>query len=172
VLRTVTLIKLETYSSEEKKPFPVFKAVDLTQWICVYHKANYDAANNLLDTLQKCSKAYGINVAEPVWLELDSTKLKDWLEEVEGANPKKYQIVVFLLDRYLDNLYSGLKINSLSDVGYRSSVIKPESLSKNAMSVGSKFLLQVNYKLGGATYKVDFDSKVKVIFFNLSKITI
>jgi hypothetical protein len=165
VLKTVTFINLETYSSEEKKPFPVYKPVDLTKWICVYHKANYDSANTLLDTLQKCSKAYGINVSEPEWLEVESTKTKDWIEEVENANPKKYQIVVFILDRYLEQLYNGLKGHSLSDCGYRSSVIKPESLTKNAMSVGSKFLLQVNYKLGGATYKVDFDPKVKVNYY-------
>ncbi len=112
--------------------------------------------------MSKCSQAYGIKVAEPTWLELDSTKYKDWISEVETYNPKKFQIVVFMLDKYIDSLYKQLKIHSLCDYGYKSSVIKPESLTKNAMSVGSKFLLQINYKIGGSTYKVEFDKYVKV----------
>jgi len=49
----------------------------------------------------------------------------------------------------------------LVNAGYRSQVVRVESLSKNAMSVCSKLLLQINYKMGGATYKIDFPKEIK-----------
>ena len=146
---------------EDRKPAVVANAKDLTNWLCVYHKQSYDGANLLLDGLSKSSKAYGIKVADPEWLEMDSTRVEDWKADVESfLKDKKYDIVVFVLDRYLDRLYKGLKYHSLCYSGYRSQVVKVESLERNAMSVCSKILLQINYKLGGCTYNVQFDKEV------------
>jgi aubergine-like protein len=66
---------------------------------------------------------------------------------------------VFLLDKN-DNIYSKLKKHSLCTNGYISQVIKVKSLIKNAMSVCSKILLQINAKLGGANYKVKIDKTI------------
>jgi hypothetical protein len=119
----------------------------------------------LLHNLQSASKGYGITVNEPTWVEINSTRLSDWQKEVESYSPKKFQIVLFILDNKFDNLYKGLKQHSLSDIGYRSQVVKPGSLMKNAMSVCSKIILQINYKIGGSTYKIEFDKFVKVNAF-------
>jgi len=147
---------------DERKPMPVVNAVDLTNWICFYHKANFHDANVLVESLQKACKAYGVKVATPEWVEMESVSTRDWTENVESyTKEKKYQIVVFLLDRYLDKLYKGLKFHALCTNGYHSQVVKCESLKKNAMSVCSKLLLQMNYKIGGATYKVDFSKEVQ-----------
>lgn len=151
-------------SPEDRKPAVVAKAKDLTNWLCVYHKADYDAANTFFASLSKASQAYGIKVAEPEWLEMDTEKIDAWKEDVESyvvKGKKKFDIVVFVLDNYIDRLYKGLKVHSLCNIGYRSQVVKIESIGKNAMSVCSKILLQINYKLGGCTYNVEFDKEVK-----------
>jgi hypothetical protein len=162
LLRTViALFNLEIINPDDKK-YSVHKAIDLTTWLCVYHKENYNDVVKLLEGLQSASKGYGIAISDPTWVEMDTKNLKDWQAEVESYGPKKFQIVVFLLSNYIDKLYRGLKQHSLSDIGYRSQVVKPESLSKNLMSVCSKIILQINYKIGGATYKIEYDKFVKV----------
>lgn len=163
-MKTPTLIagKNTKISPEERKPVPVTLSKDLTNWLCVYHNANYEDAENLKANLQKACKSYGIKVSDPEWAELKTTKLSDWIEEVNYyTQEKKYDMVVFVLDRYIDKLYKGLKLFSLCENGFRSQVVKVESMKKNAMSVASKILLQINAKMGGVTYKVDFEKDVK-----------
>ena len=100
----------------------------------------------------------------------------DWIETVQDYMNEKnnYKFAVFLLDKN-DNIYSKLKKHSLCTNGYVSQVIKVKSLNKNAMSVCSKILLQINAKLGGANYKVKFtktidDRKLMVIGVDSSHI--
>lgn len=162
-IETPTLLagKNKQISPDERKPAPVSTSKDLTNWLCVYHKDNFDDANLMLDSLKRASKSYDIKVADPEWLEMNSLKAKDWKDNVEDyIKEKKYDIVVFILDKYLENLYKDIKSHSLTYMGYRSQVIKPESLHKNAMSVASKILLQINYKLGGCSYKVNFPKEI------------
>jgi aubergine-like protein len=158
---TLTAGKNKQISAEERKPVAVSLSKDLTNWLCVYHKDNFNDANLMLESLQKASKSYEIKVSDPEWLEMNSMKADDWKDNVDDyIKQKKYDIVVFILDNYLDKLYKEIKKHSLSFAGYNSQVIKPESLNRNAMSVASKILLQINYKLGGYTYKVNFAKDV------------
>jgi len=64
-----------------------------------------------------------------------------------------------LLDRN-DYIYKNLKVHSLCNNGYVSQVIKVYSLKKNALSVCSKILLQINSKLSGISYIPRFDDDV------------
>ena len=79
--------------------------------------------------------------------------------------PLKKQLVVFVLDRNTEILFDKIKLHSLCSLGYLSQVVKTQSLKKNALSVCSNLLKQINSKLGGANYAVDYDSFVKVIIF-------
>lgn len=149
---------------DQKARYKVLRSIGLTNWLCVYHKKTYNDANNLFESMQQACDAIGIKVAEPEWLEMDSYSSADWLKEVDGFNPTKFQIVVFLLDRGTENLYTRIKAHSLTLRGYLSQVVKTFSLKKNALSVCSNLLKQINSKLGGANYAVDYDPLVKVNF--------
>ena len=72
----------------------------------------------------------------------------------------KYSFVVFLLDDY-DDIYKDLKVHSLCHNGYVSQVVKFNSLKKNAMSVCSKILLQINSKLSGVSYMLKLGDDIK-----------
>jgi len=61
----------------------------------------------------------------------------------------------------MDNLYAKLKLDSLSKKGYLTQCVKTQSLRKNAMSACTNLLKQINSKLGGASYAVEFDPTVK-----------
>ena len=116
-------------------------------------------------TLSKASKGFGINISEPEWVEMNNRdKFIDWkkcVEEYLNDVKYQYQFVVFLLDNKNDHLYSKLKKHSLCSNGYVSQVIKTNSLRKNAMSVCSKILLQINAKLRGVNYKAEMDNHIK-----------
>jgi len=150
--------------SPKDKKFNVLSKKDMTKWLCLYRKSNYDDAGYLLESLQKASGAYGLAVSEPEWVEMgDRDKPNDWTATVEDYMANyKYQFVVFLLDRN-DYIYKTLKVHSLCHNGYVSQVIKVNSLKKNALSVCSKILLQINAKLSGVSYMAKLEDEVKDI---------
>ena len=145
------------------KVFHLLKTIKMDKWLCLYQRRNYDDAAFLSDTLINCSEGYGLEIKEPEWIEMnDRANYQDWINEVENSMKSKnnYKFVVFLLDKN-DYIYSKLKKHSLCTNGYVSQVIKTKSLKKNAMSVCSKILLQINAKLRGVNYKIKFDKTIE-----------
>ena len=143
----------------------VFKALKVEQfknWLCLYEKHNYNQADQLFNTMKSAAKGYGISVSEPEWVEMPdkSNDPRDWTATVDDYfENNKYQFVLFLLDRN-DFIYPELKKHSLVNTGYISQVVKTFSLRKNAMSVCSKIILQINAKLDGASYKIKFSNSI------------
>ena len=144
------------------KLFEVYHKKDMTKWLCLYRKSNYNDADSFCKSLIKASHGYGLAVAEPEWVEMDDrAKAADWTKSVEDyMGDGDYKFVVFLLDRN-DYIYKNLKIHSLCNNGYVSQVVKVSSLRKNIMSVCSKILLQINSKLSGVTYTAKINDEVK-----------
>ena len=146
------------------KIFPVFKKKDMTNWIFFYEKNNYNDAESLYINLNKASKAFGLKIAEPKWVEMrNNSSAKDWTDEADDYFYKKksdYDFAVFLLGRN-DRIYAQLKKNSLCKNGYVSQVVKARSIrTKGVMHICSKILLQINAKLGGISYKTIQDKSI------------
>lgn len=127
-------------------------------WVFLYEKHNYKDTDNFWYYLEKISKYFGIKIYEPEWVEMKdmSNNYKDWTIVVnEYMSFYKYQFVLFFLDKN-DFLYNDLKKHSLSEEGLVSQVVKADSIRKNIVKVCYKILIQINNKLGGFTYTVDF----------------
>ena len=153
------------------KIFDVISKKDMSHWICLYRKSNYNDAEKLYNTLYKASQGYDLSIAEPEWVEMgDNDNEEEWAQTAndymkkiseKDKNVKKYSFALFLLDRN-DRIYSTLKYYSLCEHGYISQVVKASSLyTKNALSVCSKILLQINAKLSGVSYIAKFDKNIK-----------
>ena len=152
------------------KRFDVISKKDMSHWICLYRKSNYNDAEKLYNTLDDASHDYGLSIAKPEWVEMgDNDNEEEWAQTAndymkkiseKDKNVKKYSFALFLLDRN-DRIYSTLKYYSLCEHGYISQVVKASSLHKNALSVCSKILLQINAKLSGVSYIAKFDKNIK-----------
>ena len=158
--------------------FPIFKKKDMTNWACFYEKNDYNDAKNLYDGLIKASNKFGIKIAEPKWIEMESnSSAKDWTDLADdyfGNNKSDYDFAIFLLGKKY-NIYTQLKKNSLCKNGYVSQVVRVKTIQKkNALSVYSNLLLQINTKLGGISYKIEDNSinerKLMVVGVNSSYI--
>ena len=80
--------------------FEVDKNIDMSKWLCLYNKRNYNDADTLYKTLSKASKGFGINIAEPEWIEMKTNHPNDWTSIVEDYfKETEYQFVLFLLDK-------------------------------------------------------------------------
>jgi len=108
----------------------------MTNWACFYEKSNYNDAENLYNNLNKASKAYGLKIAEPEWIEMNNkSSAQDWTDTADdyfGENKNDYDFAVFLLGRN-DRIYTDLKIHSLCTNGYVSQVVKARSMQKRVL---------------------------------------
>ena len=149
------------------KKFPILKKKDMVNWLCFYEKSNYSDAESLYNNLEKASKAYGLKIGEPEWVEMQNkSSPTDWKETADEyfgpGKEREFDFVVFLLGKNDNKLYPELKKHSLCTSGYVSQVVKARSMQKKGvLSVCSKILLQLNAKLRGVSYKVNFDNSVK-----------
>ena len=148
------------------KTFPLLKKKDMINWLCFYEKSNYKDAENLHLNLDKASKAYGLKISEPEWIEMKNfSSAMDWIDTADDyfgeGKEREYDFVVYLLGKN-DKIYPDLKKHSLCTCGYISQVVKASSIKKKGvMSVCSKILLQLNAKLRGASYRGNFDNSIK-----------
>ena len=136
----------------------------MTKYLFLYRESNYDDADFLDKTLRKASQGFGLAIEEPEWGPMeDRDNYQTWIDTVKDyMKDGQYSFVLFLLDRN-DYIYKHLKIHSLVTKGYVSQVVKVSSIKnkKNAMSVCSKILLQINAKLSGVSYMPQLEKNVK-----------
>ena len=169
---TILIDKDKSKIKNLNKPFDLVSKKNMKKWLCIYRTSDnkktkniiFKKAENFYNTLYEASKGYNIEISEPEWVEMkeEDDDVNVWNETVEDyMNNGNYTFVIFLLDNYDDYLYTDLKIHSLCNNGYVSQIVKFNSLNKNAMSVCSKILLQINSKLSGVSYLVKFEDEIK-----------
>lgn len=159
---TILLANNKKEISSKDKVFDVISKKDMTKWICLYRKSNFNDADNLYKNLNKASHGYKLVISEPEWVEMDDYDNADtWVNTASDyMKNKEYSFALFLLDKN-DRIYKNIKIYSLCRDGYVSQVVKVSSLRKNPLSVCSKILLQINAKLSGVSYIAKFDKSIK-----------
>ena len=159
---TILLANNKKEISSKDKVFDVISKKDMTKWICLYRKSNFNDADNLYKNLNKASHGYKLVISEPEWVEMDDYDNADtWVNTASDyMKNKEYSFALFLLDKN-DRIYKNIKIYSLCRDGYVSQVVKASSLRKNPLSVCSKILLQINAKLSGVSYIAKFDKSIK-----------
>ena len=159
---TILLANNKKEISSKDKVFDVISKKDMTKWICLYRKSNFNDADSLYKNLNKASHGYKLVISEPEWVEMDDYDNADtWVNTASDyMKNKEYSFALFLLDKN-DRIYKNIKIYSLCRGGYVSQVVKASSLRKNPLSVCSKILLQINAKLSGVSYIAKFDKSIK-----------
>jgi hypothetical protein len=118
-------------------------------------------ADFALDQMKQASKAFGIKIAEPYWLEVSGRRFADWSKELENQKKKtpniSFDIVVFFVKPEEEPLYGELKKFVSLAFNCPSQVVRRRTLSKNqkgVLSCASKIILQMNVKLGHALWSV------------------
>jgi aubergine-like protein len=145
------------------KPFKIAKAKKIN-FICFYHKLYEKDKQSLESLIEKAGYSYGIMIGKADYKALTSENYMDWTKEIQAYyKPDVYNLVIIYLDDYLESLgfYANLKKFTLEAKGINTQFILTKSVyNKNAMSIVSNILLQVNAKIGGNSYTISFNSEI------------
>ena len=146
-----------------RRPFPILEAKKIN-FVCFYHSMYKEGKKKMSDLMKTAGEPYGINIGKADFIEMNSEDPKEWISKIEKSISSTYNLVLILLDDYLklQGLYDPLKKHSMENKGYVTQIVCTKSLyGKNALSIVSNILLQVNSKIGGTSYKIDLDPEVR-----------
>ena len=145
------------------RTFKVFKAKPITS-LCLFHSKNEKEARYLKQVMYKAKEEYGIILEKNDFKHVDTENFEDWTNLIDKCiRTKKYNIITFLINDRLDGvgLYNKLKFYTQEQKGVVTQFIKTKSLKKNALSVVSNILIQMNTKIGGISCIADFLDDIK-----------
>jgi hypothetical protein len=135
-------------------------------YLCFYHKLYERSALDLKKTIEDASESYKIKLGKSELIKMTSEEPNDWIKEISARYVKPFNLVLILLDDYFKykGMYDPLKAHSLETKGYPTQILLTNCLnnSRRKLSIVSNILLQVNTKLGGVSYKIDFSNEIKV----------
>lgn len=143
------------------RPFKVCESKSIN-FVCVYHPENKKCAKTMDELINQCKSSYNITISKSDYRPINSEISADWIKEIEKYKDK-CNVIIVLIDEYLQGLgiYNDIKKYSLQSKGYLTQFIVCNSLyGKKAMSVMSNILIQINTKIGGSSYHVDFGKEI------------
>ena len=146
------------------KPFKLIEPKEIN-FICIYHQDYEQSKRKFFELVKQSASGYGIIIGKKDYRSLNTENINTWKKEIEKCGQSgKYNIIIIMLDDYLNKigLYDELKLFSNEKKGIITQFVLTNSFSKkNGMSVVSNILIQMNIKIGGISYKVDFDKQIK-----------
>ncbi|XP_063807045.1 piwi-like protein 1 isoform X2 [Pseudophryne corroboree] len=129
---------------------------DLNNWLLVYTRRNYDAANALLQNLYKITQQMGIRMSKAIMVEIEDT-VGGYLQAFQQNITEHTELVVCVLSSNNKMKYDSIKKFLCLDSPIPSQCVIARTLSKpqTLLSVCSKIALQINCKLGGELWSVE-----------------
>ena len=145
------------------RTFKVFSAKPISS-LCIFHYKNEKDARYLKQIMNKAKEEYGIILEKNDFKHVNSENFSEWTNLIDKCvKTRKYNMITFLITDYLDKngLYTKLKFYTQEQKGIVTQFIKNKSLKKNALSVVSNILIQMNTKIGGISCVADFQDEIK-----------
>ncbi|KFW03842.1 Piwi-like 1 [Eurypyga helias] len=146
--------------SKETRGVPLICAKPLDNWLLIYTRRNFDAANTLLQNLFKVTPAMGIRINKATVIEVDD-RTEAYLRVLQQNVTPDTNIVFCVLSSSRKDKYDAIKKYLCTDCPIPSQCVLARTLSKpqTAMAVSTKIALQMNCKMGGELWSVEIPLK-------------
>jgi len=128
---------------------PVFRPANFDKWLFLYAETCAGDAKYFVETLQKCAGAYAIGVKNPNMVSVKDRSPEALKKALNEKLKSDTQIVVVMYPPAAKKAwYKAIKDACYKEHGVPCQAVVSTTLKKNAMSVCSKILLQMNAKIG------------------------
>nr|XP_020860026.1 piwi-like protein 1 isoform X3 [Phascolarctos cinereus] len=150
--------------SKETRGAPLISVKPLDNWLLIYTRRNYEAANSLIQNLFKVTPAMGIQMKKAIMIEVDD-RTEAYLRVLQQKVTSDTQIVVCLLSSNRKDKYDAIKKYLCTDCPTPSQCVIARTLGKQqtVMAIATKIALQMNCKMGGELWRVDMPLKLAMI---------
>nr|DBA32427.1 TPA: hypothetical protein GDO54_000221 [Pyxicephalus adspersus] len=142
--------------SRELRGQVLISAQNLNNWLLIYPRRNYDAANSLIQNLSKITQQMGMRMNKAITIEIEDS-LGGYLQALKHNVSDRTEMVVCILSSISKTKYDAIKKYLCVDHPVPSQCVVARTLGKpqTVMSVCTKIALQMNCKLGGELWSVE-----------------
>ncbi|XP_056389515.1 piwi-like protein 1 [Hyla sarda] len=132
----------------------------MNNWLLIYTRRNYDAANAFTQNLFKVSQQLGIRMSQAAMIEVDDST-DAYVRVLQQRVRPDTQMVVCLLSSNRKDRYDAIKKYLCTECPVPSQCVLARTLSKpqTIFSVALKIALQMNCKMGGELWSVEIPLK-------------
>ncbi|KAM3825956.1 piwi-like protein 1 [Vipera latastei] len=150
--------------SRETRGATLTSVKPLDNWLLIYTRRNYDAANVLVQNLFKVTPAMGIRMSKAIMAEVED-RTEAYLRTLKQKITSDTQMVVCLLSSNRKDKYDAIKKYLCTDCPTPSQCVLARTLSKpqTVMAIATKIALQMNCKMGGELWSVEIPMKQLMI---------
>ncbi|KAG8455995.1 hypothetical protein GDO86_001978 [Hymenochirus boettgeri] len=150
--------------AREMRGQTLITAKHLNNWVLLYTRRNYDAANTLTQNLFKVSQQMGIRMNKATMIESDDST-DAYIKALQHKVTREVEMVVCLLSSNRKDKYDAIKKYLCVDCPVPSQCVIAKTLSKpqTVASVATKILLQMNCKMGGELWSIEIPLKELMI---------
>ncbi|XP_019476543.1 piwi-like protein 1 isoform X2 [Meleagris gallopavo] len=150
--------------SRETRVAPLIRAKPLDNWLLIYTRRNYDAANTLLQNLFKVTPSMGIRMNKATMIEVDD-RTEAYLRVLQQSITPDTNIAVCILSSTRKDKYDAIKKYLCTDCPIPSQCVIARTLSKpqTTLAIVTKIALQMNCKMGGELWSVEIPLKQLMI---------
>ncbi|XP_039213295.1 piwi-like protein 1 isoform X1 [Crotalus tigris] len=150
--------------SRETRGATLTSVKPLENWLLIYTRRNYDAANVLVQNLFKVTPAMGIRMSKAIMVEVED-RTEAYLRTLKQKITSDTQMVVCLLSSNRKDKYDAIKKYLCTDCPTPSQCVLARTLSKpqTVMAIATKIALQMNCKMGGELWSVEIPMKQLMI---------
>ncbi|KAJ7309724.1 hypothetical protein JRQ81_007787 [Phrynocephalus forsythii] len=142
--------------SKETRGATLISAKPLNNWLLLYPRRNYDAANALVQNLFKVTQPMGIQMNKAIMIETED-RTEAYLRTLQQKVTSDTQMVVCLLSSNRKDKYDAIKKYLCVDCPTPSQCVLARTLNKpqTVMAIATKIALQMNCKMGGELWSVE-----------------
>nr|XP_020644546.1 piwi-like protein 1 [Pogona vitticeps]XP_020644547.1 piwi-like protein 1 [Pogona vitticeps]XP_020644548.1 piwi-like protein 1 [Pogona vitticeps] len=146
--------------SRETRGASLISVKPLNNWLLIYTRRNYDAANALVQNLFKVTPAMGIQMNKAIMVETED-RTEGYLKTLKQKITSDTQMVVCLLSSNRKDKYDAIKKFLCVECPIPSQCVLARTLSKpqTVMAIATKIALQMNCKMGGELWSVEIPLK-------------
>ncbi|CAI5797278.1 Uncharacterized protein PODLI_1B036701 [Podarcis lilfordi] len=150
--------------SKETRGVSLISVKPLDNWLLIYTRRNYDAANALVQNLFKVTPAMGIQMNKAMMIEVED-RTEAYLRTLKQKVDSDTKMVVCLLSSNRKDKYDAIKKYLCTDCPTPSQCVLARTLSKpqTVMAIATKIALQMNCKMGGELWSVEIPLKQLMI---------
>ncbi|XP_028566225.2 piwi-like protein 1 [Podarcis muralis] len=150
--------------SKETRGVSLISVKPLDNWLLIYTRRNYDAANTLVQNLFKVTPAMGIQMNKAMMIEVED-RTEAYLRTLKQKVDSDTKMVVCLLSSNRKDKYDAIKKYLCTDCPTPSQCVLARTLSKpqTVMAIATKIALQMNCKMGGELWSVEIPLKQLMI---------
>lgn len=140
----------------------MYRSIPLKRWVYIYPQKNANESREFLNLLREVANGMRYDMAEPKTIELPNDRVQTYEKEIKEIMTKDPKMIVIVVPNNTGDRYSVIKKLTCVGRSIPTQIIVSKTMMKkigkeaNLRSIASKVMIQINCKLGGAPWMINF----------------